>query len=325
MSITEALLVLADGTVFEGEAIGATARRRRGGRGRVQHRAVGLSGGPHRPVSYAGQIVTFTYPHIGNYGVTPADDEARRPFCRGVIVRDLARRRSNWRSEADLDGVPAPARPRRASPASTPGGSPGISVTPVPCPAPSAPPTKSTLKAAASAEPGTDGVDLVAEVTTPEPYAVGTGPLRVVAYDFGIKTSILRQLAEFATVEVVPASTSAADALARRARRGVPVATAQAIRLTAAGAIDTVRRAGRVRGADVRDLPRPPDPRPSRRSRHRKAPVRPSRRQPPGARHGHRAHRDHQSEPQLRRRRRLARRESRDDPRQPERRCLSKG
>src|SRR4029079_10894599 len=53
--------------------------------------------------SYAGQIITFTYPHIGNYGVTAHDDESRRPFCRGVIVRELARRRSSWRSEQDLD------------------------------------------------------------------------------------------------------------------------------------------------------------------------------------------------------------------------------
>ena len=68
--------------------------------------------------SYAGQIITFTYPHIGNYGVNPADDESARPFCRGVIVRDLARRRSNWRSEGDLDaeyccGWPGKGRPRR--------------------------------------------------------------------------------------------------------------------------------------------------------------------------------------------------------------------
>ena len=62
--------------------------------------------------SYAGQIITFTYPHIGNYGVTPADDESRRPFCRGVIVRDLARRRSNWRSDERPRRLPAP--PRRA-------------------------------------------------------------------------------------------------------------------------------------------------------------------------------------------------------------------
>ena len=53
--------------------------------------------------SYAGQIITFTYPHIGNYGMNRPTTRARRPFCRGVVVRDLARRRSNWRAEADLD------------------------------------------------------------------------------------------------------------------------------------------------------------------------------------------------------------------------------
>ena len=54
--------------------------------------------------SYAGQIITFTYPHIGNYGVNGDDDEARAPHCRGVIVRDLARRPSNWRATDGLDG-----------------------------------------------------------------------------------------------------------------------------------------------------------------------------------------------------------------------------
>ena len=69
--------------------------------------------------SYAGQMITFTYPHIGNYGVNDDDLESRRPFCRGVIVRDLARRPSSWRATGDLDrflvehGSPA-------SPASTP-------------------------------------------------------------------------------------------------------------------------------------------------------------------------------------------------------------
>ena len=53
--------------------------------------------------SYAGQIITFTYPHIGNYGVNADDDESRRPFCAGVIVRELARRPSNWRAESSLD------------------------------------------------------------------------------------------------------------------------------------------------------------------------------------------------------------------------------
>src|SRR5207302_6306467 len=75
---------------------------------------------------------------------------------------------------------------------------------------------ETALRAAAADEPGTSGVDLVATVTTDTPYTVGDGPLRVVAYDFGIKRTILRHLSTIATVEVVPASTRAADVLARQ-------------------------------------------------------------------------------------------------------------
>ena len=95
MSVQEALLVLSDGEVFEGEAFGAEVPV---ATGEVVFNTV-LTG--YQEVitdpSYAGQIITFTYPHIGNYGVTAIDDEARRPFARGVIVREMARRRSNWR------------------------------------------------------------------------------------------------------------------------------------------------------------------------------------------------------------------------------------
>ena len=73
-----------------------------------------------------------------------------------------------------------------------------------------------TLKEAATSEAGTDGVDLVATVTTSEPYRTGEGPLHVVAYDFGIKRAILRHLENIATVDVVPAHTPAADVLAMR-------------------------------------------------------------------------------------------------------------
>ena len=73
-----------------------------------------------------------------------------------------------------------------------------------------------TLKEAAAAEPGTDGVDLVAGVTTAEPYRVGSGRLDVVAYDFGVKRTMLRHLGAIATVDVVPASTPASEVLARR-------------------------------------------------------------------------------------------------------------
>src|SRR3954447_4952310 len=98
----DAVLVLADGATFEGEAIGADTPATTG---EVVFNTA-LSGYQEivTDPSYAGQIITFTYPHIGNYGVTPDDDESRRPFCRGVIVRDLARRASNWRARDDLDG-----------------------------------------------------------------------------------------------------------------------------------------------------------------------------------------------------------------------------
>src|SRR5438128_3525785 len=99
----DALLVLADGSTFEGEAVGAPPPAGIA-TGEVVFNTV-LTG--YQEVitdpSYAGQIITFTYPHIGNYGVTAVDDEAARPFARGVIVREMARRRSNWRSDGDLD------------------------------------------------------------------------------------------------------------------------------------------------------------------------------------------------------------------------------
>jgi carbamoyl-phosphate synthase small subunit len=198
----DALLVLADGTTFEGEAVGAAPP---GGiaTGEVVFNTV-LSG--YQEVitdpSYAGQVITFTYPHIGNYGVADADDESRHPFCRGIVVRDLARRPSSWRAADDLGswlaryGVPGISGidTRRLTRHIREAGS-------MPCAFGTA--DERALKEAAQNEPGTDGVDLVATVTTSQPYLVEGGPIRVVAYDFGIKSSILRLLREIATVEVV--------------------------------------------------------------------------------------------------------------------------
>src|SRR3954469_6703501 len=102
MSIVEAALVLADGSVFEGELLGAEPP---GGvaSGEVVFNTV-LSG--YQEVitdpSYAGQIITFTTPHIGNYGVNRRDFESTRPFCRGVVVRELARRHSNQDAQGSL-------------------------------------------------------------------------------------------------------------------------------------------------------------------------------------------------------------------------------
>jgi carbamoyl-phosphate synthase small subunit len=163
--------------------------------------------------SYAGQIITFTYPHIGNYGVNADDDEARRPHCRGVVIRDLARRHSNWRADGDLDGflrrhaIPGIAgidTRRLTRHIRDAGAMPGAFGTA----------DAAVLQAAAVADPGTAGVDLVAQVTTDAPYTVGSGPRSVVAYDLGVKSTMLRQLGDLATVTVVPADTPAEDVLA---------------------------------------------------------------------------------------------------------------
>ena len=223
--VREALLVLSDGTTFEGEAIGATPEGGIAG-GEVVFNTV-LSG--YQEVltdpSYAGQIVTFTYPHIGNYGTNAEDDESRRIFARGVIVRDLARRMSNWRATETLDdflnrrglpgiaGVDTRRLTRHIREAGAMPGVFGVVDDRV-----DGHVTEADLRKAVETERGTDGIDLVAQVTTSEPYevaATGAGTRRIVAYDFGIKTTILRHLAGLGTVEVVPASTPAADVLAR--------------------------------------------------------------------------------------------------------------
>jgi carbamoyl-phosphate synthase small subunit len=203
-----AVLVLADGSVFEGEAIGAGTTD-----GVVTGEAVFntvLSG--YQEVitdpSYAGQVIAFTYPHIGNYGVNPTDDESTRPHCSGVIVRDLADSPSNFRSEGTLEafliehgvsgitGIDT----RRLTRHLRDHGS-------VPCAFGTA--AEPDLLAAARSAPGTEGRDLVSAVTTDRWLTRGSGPYRVVAYDFGIKEAMVRQLGELATVTVVPASTTA--------------------------------------------------------------------------------------------------------------------
>lgn len=215
MTIREAALVLHDGTVFEGEAIGASAPDGVS-TGEVVFNTV-MTG--YQEVitdpSYAGQIITFTYPHIGNYGVNNDDPESRGAFCRGVIIRDPARRASNYRSVGEfndyliaqnLAGIAGIDTRRLTRHIRDLGAMPGAFGTA----------DEATLLAAAKAEPGTDGIDLVATVTCAEPYTVtGDGDRRIVALDFGIKTSILDQLTRLGNVEVVPAGTSAADIMAR--------------------------------------------------------------------------------------------------------------
>ncbi len=215
VEIRKGALVLADGSVFNGDLIGPDL----GGDPAVGEVVFNTVMAGYQEVltdpSYAGQIITFTYPHIGNYGVNAADDEAKAPACRGVVVRDLARRHSNWRSDDSLDGflrlqsMPGIAgidTRRLTRHIREAGAMPGAF---------GAGPVAELAELAKSAE-GTDGRDLVAEVTCAEPYIVdGEGPRRIVAYDFGIKHTMVRHLARLGTVEVVPASTPADEVLAR--------------------------------------------------------------------------------------------------------------
>jgi carbamoyl-phosphate synthase small subunit len=127
-------------------------------------------------------------------------------------MRDMARRHSNWRSESSLDqmlkaqklpgvaGLDTRRLTRLLRDSGSLRGAFGTA-------------DQAALLAAAKNEKGTSGIDLVSEVTTPKAYTVGNGKFNVVAYDFGIKTTILRHLSEIATVTVVPASMSAEEVL----------------------------------------------------------------------------------------------------------------
>jgi carbamoyl-phosphate synthase small subunit len=215
MNMRPGFLVLADGSEFEGELFGFE----RAAAGEVVFNTA-LTG--YQEVlsdpSYAGQIITFTNPHIGNYGVNATDFESRQLFCRGVVVRELARRHSSRRAEQSLDemlhahgvaGIAGVDTRRLTRAIRSSGAIPGAFG-----------PAEEleSLRAIAASEPGTDGIDLVATVTTDAAYTVqgaeDSPRRRIVAYDFGIKRTILRHLARLGTVEVVPASTPAADALA---------------------------------------------------------------------------------------------------------------
>ncbi len=206
MNRLEAQLVLADGTTFEGYAAGfLPASGITTGEFVFNTSTSGYQEVVTDP-SYAGQIITFTYPHIGNYGVTPLDDEAVRPWCRGVVIRELSELPSSWRSREALEEylirheVPAIVgvdtrrltrhlRSRGALPGAFGHGD--------------------GLTAAAAEASGTDGCDYVTDVSTASIYERGEGDLHVVAFDYGIKSTMVDQLAERFRVTVVPASLDA--------------------------------------------------------------------------------------------------------------------
>ena len=205
-------LVLADGSVFEGEAAGSLLEGGISTGEAVFNTALSGYQEVITDPSYAGQVVAFTYPHIGSYGVTGLDDESRKAFLSGVIVRDLPPLHSNWRAEMALEellrreGIPAitGVDTRRLTRLLRTKGA-------LPCAFGTG--EVAELRAAAAVARSTDGCDLASTVSTTTPYRVGEGALRVVALDLGIKRTILDRLARFATVEVVPSTTSADEIL----------------------------------------------------------------------------------------------------------------
>jgi carbamoyl-phosphate synthase small subunit len=206
-----ALLVTADGAVFAGEAAGAALPVATGEL--VFNTAMSGYQEVITDPSYAGQVVAFTSTHIGNYGTNGDDDEATQPYCAGVVVRDLTVVPSNWRATEGLESFLV----RHGLSAIT-----GVDtrrltrhlrqVGAVPCAFGTA--SEADLRAAAASAPTTDGMDLVSGVSATSVTTYGEGSLRIVAFDFGVKATMVRQLAARATVTVVPAGTSASDVLA---------------------------------------------------------------------------------------------------------------
>ena len=239
----EAILVLADGTAFTGVGFGAEGEAT----GEVVFNT-SMTGYQEilTDPSYEGQLVAMTYPQIGNVGVNLEDVESRRPFVRGFIVKDYTARPSNWRASQSLHeymqahgivgiyGIDTRALVRHLR---DHGAQDGIISTGAV--------GAEELAAKAKASPGLVGQDLVKNVTCQEPYDWNEGMWQqvggykrrdgssaakrsrkgsfsapkyfVVAYDYGIKYNILRNLAESGCqVRVVPASMPASDVLALR-------------------------------------------------------------------------------------------------------------
>jgi carbamoyl-phosphate synthase small subunit len=231
-SARPAALALADGTVYRGRAFGASTVR--SGEVVFNTSITGYQEIATDP-SYAGQIVAMTYTQIGNVGVNAVDDEARKPFLSGFVVKELFDTPSSYRAEGSLDaklaaagvpglsGIDTRALVRRLRDF---GAQVGVLSTD-----PEVQDAEELVRRARQA-PSLDGVDWVSRVTCEASYRFSEGAWpgvdgqlpraarpkqkrHIVAYDFGIKTNILRLLVEQGfDITVVPATTPAKDALA---------------------------------------------------------------------------------------------------------------
>ena len=231
-----AILALADGTVFSGISIGAPGQTV----GEIVFNTA-LTGYQEilTDPSYCRQIVTLTYPHIGNYGVNPEDVEAARIHAAGLIIKDLPLRHSNFRQSSALDaylareGTVAVAGidTRRLTRLLRMRGAQNGCIASFPAGRAVTDADREAALAAARAGESMAGLDLAKVVSCRERYEwaqtqwrLGAGygvqqepRLHVVAYDFGVKFNILRMLAERGCrLTVVPAQTPAADVLALR-------------------------------------------------------------------------------------------------------------
>ncbi len=227
----QAVLALEDGSVFLGRSIGADSARVGAAVGEVVFNTA-MTGYQEilTDPSYAGQLVTLTYPHIGNTGCNPEDEESQRPMAAGLIVRDCPDLHSSWRARESLPeylrrhGIVAISDidTRRLTRILREKGAQGGAILTGP---------QATAEAAieqARSFPGMQGMDLAREVSTEEPYgweqgsweldqgswASSKAERHVVAYDFGVKRNILRMLVDRGCkVTVVPATLPADEAL----------------------------------------------------------------------------------------------------------------
>ncbi len=224
----KAVLALEDGSIFHGIGVGACGPS-------VGDVVCNTAMTGYQEIltdpSYARQLVTLTFPHIGNTGCNAVDEESTRPMAAGLIIRDLPVTLSNWRSEERLaaylqrHGIVAISDidTRQLTRILRDGGAQGG------CIITAEEPSAEEALSAARAFPGLQGLDLAREVTASEAYdwdegtyqldeqasAPGGSDWHVVAYDFGVKRNILRMLADRGCrLTVVPATTPAAEVLA---------------------------------------------------------------------------------------------------------------
>jgi carbamoyl-phosphate synthase small subunit len=227
-------LALADGTVFVGNSIGAPGST-------VGEAVFNTAMTGYQEIltdpSYCQQIVTLTYPHIGNYGVNPEDVEATRVFAAGLIIKDLPQLASNFRQTQDLssylqaNGTVAIANidTRALTRHLRTHGAQNACIAALPAGQAVGDAQIAQAIAAARSAPSMAGLDLAQVVSVAQPYewtqtewklGEGYGSLaqerfHVVAYDYGVKKNILRMLAERGCrITVVPARTDAAQVLA---------------------------------------------------------------------------------------------------------------